>query len=64
MCSKKPEVKSRNKKSVGANKSCTTTICENIDSKSQVAKKSDKNSFCLQMQVKSTKENTKIKKIK
>ena len=63
VCSKKPEMKSRNKKSVGTDKSCTNTICENIDSKSQVAKKSDKNKQADKnrvMQSVTTEENTDV----
>ena len=40
--SEKPAMKSRYKKSIGSNKNCKATICENIDSKSQVSRSYDK----------------------
>ena len=43
MCSKKPEIKSRNKKPMGSNKNCKAIICENRDYKSQVPRSHDKN---------------------
>ena len=41
--SEKPAMKSSNKKSIGLNKNCKDTICEYIDSKSEVSRNSDKN---------------------
>ena len=41
--SKKPAMEPSNKKSIGLNKNCKDTICENIDPKSQTSRNSDKN---------------------
>ena len=43
MCSKKPEIKSRNKMPMGSNKNCKAIICENSDYKSQIPRSYDKN---------------------
>ena len=43
MQSEKPAMKSRYKKSIGSNKNCKATICENSDSKSQDSRSYDKN---------------------
>ena len=43
MCSKKLEIKSRNKKPMGSSKNCKVIICENSESKSQVPSSDDKN---------------------
>ena len=43
MQSEKSAMKSSNRKSIGLNKNCKATICENTDSKSQVSRSYDKN---------------------